>query len=220
MKIGDKIPLHCERCKKSTEHAVLYIDQRDETQSDESGQWLLEHTLTRGFTECVVCSWPKVRIHVFTLPTEQESYRSIPREPERPVPAWAKRLPTDVQQLLLEVYGAFTDKRYWLVVMGCRTLVDMFALERIGDVGGFAQKLEKLQNEGYLSSHDKLLIKQAVEVGHGATHRREAPSERECLAVLEITEHLIHKLALASHAETLNLAAATKAKTASRKPPR
>lgn len=218
MQIGDKFLLHCERCKRSTEHLVLYTDQRDETQGDESGQWDLDHTLTRGFMECTVCSWPKLRIHVFTMPIEQETDFSIPPEPARPVPHWAPRLPDDIRQLLVEVHAAFTDKRYWLVAMGCRSLVDMFALERIGDIGGFAVKLKKLEEEGHLAARDRLLIEQAVEVGHGATHRRDAPTRAQCLAVLDIAEHLIQKLALANHAEALNLAAAMKVKDARRKP--
>lgn len=212
MRIGDKAVLHCARCDRATEHVVLYTDQREEEQSDPTGHWSLDHTLTRGLVECSVCHWPKLRVHVFTLPIEQEDVFSIPSEPARPTPHWAKRLPEDIQQVLLEVYAAFTQKHYWLVVMGCRTLIDMFALERIGDVGGFVDKLKKLESEKFLSAKDHLLISQAVRTGHGATHRREAPSRAECLAVLDISEHLIQKLALDAHAETLNAATALRAK--------
>ena len=218
MKVGDKFLLHCDRCERATEHQVLYLDKREESQIDDTGQWELDHTLTRGFMECGACDWPKIRVHVFTLPIEQETDFSIPEEPSRPVPHWASKLPDDIRQLLLEVYAAFTDKRYWLVVMGCRSLVDMFALERIGDVGGFAVKLKQLEDLGYLAATDRLLVAQAVEVGHGASHRRNAPTKGECLAVLDITEHLIQKLALASHAEALNAAAAKRVKAATRKP--
>ena len=218
MKIGEKTLLHCERCKTVTEHSVLYTDQREETQADTSGKWVLDHSFTRGFAECATCSWPKVRMQVYTEQSDQESFFSIPAEPARPVPHWAAKLPEDIRQLLLEVYAAFTDKRYWLVAMGCRALVDMFALERIGDVGGFAAKLKKLGEEGYLAARDVLLVAQAVEVGHGATHRRDAPTRAQCLAVLDIAEHLIQKLALTSHAEALNLAAAKKVKDERRNP--
>jgi len=214
MKIGDKSVLHCTRCDRATEHTVLYTDQRDEEQSDPTGRWSLEHTLTRGLVECFVCSWPKLRVHVFTLPIEQEELLSIPPEPARPVPHWVQRLPEDVRQVLLEVYTAFTNKHYWLVVIGCRTLIDMFACERIGDIGGFVLKLKKLVDEKFLSTKDQLLISQAVRTGHGAIHRREAPTRAECLAVLDISEHLIQKLALDAHAETLNAAAAMRAKAA------
>ena len=155
-----------------------------------------------------------MRIHVYTEQSDHESRFSIPAEPARPVPHWVAKLPEDIRQLLLEVYASFTDERYWVVVMGCRTLIDMFALERIGDDGGFAQKLKKLEDEGYIAAKDCLLITQAVEVGHRATHRRDAPTRAQCLAVLDIAEHLIQRLALASHAETLNLAVATNAKAA------
>ena len=218
MKIGDKTLLHCKRCKTVTEHTVLHTDQREETEGDPSGEWSLDHSLTRGFAECASCSWPKIRMQVYTEQSDRESFFSIPAEPARPMPHWAAKLPEDIRQLLLEVYGAFTDKRYWLVVMGCRSLIDMFALEKIGDIGGFAQKLKKLEDEGYLAANDRLRIAQAVDVGHGATHRRDAPTEALALAVLDISEHLIQKLALASHAETLNLASAKKAKAGKPKP--
>lgn len=97
--------------------------------------------------------------------------------------------------------------------MGCRTLIDMYAVEKVGDVGGFEKKLGRLEIEGYLSSKDRLVIDQPLEVGHEATHRRQAPTKKQCEAVLAIVEHLIQKLVLEVHTETPNIASANKVRS-------
>ena len=102
--------------------------------------------------------------------------------------------------LLREILRAFAEDQLWLVAMGSRTLIDMFALSRIGDTGGFAVKLAQLQSQGYLSARDVVLVKAAVEVGHEATHRNSRPNAQDCHAVLDIVEHLLQRLALDSGA--------------------
>jgi hypothetical protein len=213
MNVGDKLFLFCTRCEAGRDHTVLFTDKRDETQEDPTGMWGLDHEIDRAFTECSVCSWPKIHLRVWTIQQEDETKLSIPPEPTRPLPDWAARLPADIRAVLKEVLNALTERQYWLVAGGCRTLIDMFALERVGDVGGFAAKLKRLQAEGYLSPHDVLLIEQAVQVGHGATHRRQQPTRAEILAVVEITEHLLQRLALDQRAETLGAAAASRKRT-------
>ena len=99
--------------------------------------------------------------------------------------------------------------------MGSRTLIDMFALERIGDTGGFSAKLARLQAEGYLSSRDVLLVQAAVEVGHEATHRNLRPTVQDCHAVLDIVEHLLQRIALDTRAVEL-----TQNRTVGRRPPK
>lgn len=98
--------------------------------------------------------------------------------------------------LLKEVHVALANSHLWLAAMGCRTLVDMFAVARVGDIGGFEKKLDRLQKEGYLSEKDRLVVKAAVEVGHEATHRNQRPSLEDCQRCLDIVENLLHRLVI------------------------
>ena len=114
----------------------------------------------------------------------------------RPLPKWIDALANPMSGLLRETFRAFAEDHLWLVAMGSRTLIDMFALERIGDIGGFGTKLSQLESKGYLSPRDVLLVKAAVEVGHAATHRNHRPSALDLHAVLDIVEHLLQRIVL------------------------
>jgi len=56
-------------------------------------------------------------------------------------------------------------------MMGARALVDIFMTEHLGDIGGFQQKLDSLENEGYLSKVNRQVLEAALEAGHAAAHR-------------------------------------------------
>lgn len=45
-----------------------------------------------------------------------------------------------------------------LVVMGTRSLVDMFMNEKSGDIGGFEQKLKVLEDDGFISKRQKEIL--------------------------------------------------------------
>ena len=75
--------------------------------------------------------------------------------------------------------------------MGARTLIDMLMLDKVGDVGTFAQKLEALEQGGFLSTQGKSVLKAALEVGNAASHRGHEPSSVEVASVLDIVESML-----------------------------
>ena len=125
-----------------------------------------------------------------------EFERYFPAHDVRPLPKWLDTLPRAMAELYRETLRAFAENHLWLVAMGSRTLIDMFAVERLGDIGGFSAKLTNLQAQGYLAARDVDLVKSAVEVGHEATHRNIRPTAQDCHAVLDIVEHLLQRIAL------------------------
>ncbi len=216
MEVGQRQTLFCKHCAKGTEHVILYADQREETQSDESGQCDLDHHINRGFMECTVCERPKIRLKVFTYPLDDETNISIPREPVRPLPTWIGGIPSDMREVLLEVHAAFSEKHNWLVSSGVRTLIELFSVERIGRNGDIETKLKRLQTEGFISAKELLLMQQSAEFGSGATERRQRPTDRECTVLLDMTEHLLQKLTFGNHAETLGRVVALDVKATKR----
>jgi hypothetical protein len=76
-------------------------------------------------------------------------------------------------------------------MMGARTLIDMLMLDKVGDVGGFEQKLLSLENNGFLSSKNRDVLSAALEVGNAASHRGHAPSPSEVSAVMDIVENML-----------------------------
>ena len=181
MSISFTLSLYCNNCGQSTAHE---LDERFAMNKDH----------VRELFHCVDCYDPQMRWA--NQESEPPFERFFPPHDVRPVPKWIQALPIPMAGLLHETLRAFAEDHLWLVAMGSRTLIDMFALERIGDTGGFAAKLSRLQADGYLSARDVLLVKAAVDVGHEATHRNHRPTAQDCHAVLDIVEHLLQRIVL------------------------
>jgi hypothetical protein len=207
MKTGDRLSAYCQSCKKETTQEVLATFSHEDYK--ENGNWSLDLEVTTAFLQCG-CNTACIKIEAVESNIEHVFEQLIPPAPARPMPNWINELPKEMADLLREVHLAFTLDQRWLVAMGARTLIDMFALERIGDKGGFQQKLQRLEREKYLSQTDVVVIESAVEVGHEATHRLTPPSQRECRQVLDIVENLLHRLVLANYGAELSESRAKK----------
>jgi hypothetical protein len=76
-------------------------------------------------------------------------------------------------------------------MMGARTLVDIVILEKVGDVGGFGQKLKELEAAGFVSSKNREVLEAALDAGSAAAHRGYAPKESDVNLVMNIVENLL-----------------------------
>lgn len=76
-------------------------------------------------------------------------------------------------------------------MMGARTLVDMLILEKIGDIGGFKEKLKGLEKAGFISSKGRDVLYAALDVGNAAAHRGHAATASEVEAVMDIVENML-----------------------------
>lgn len=213
MKTGDHLSAYCQSCKKETTQEVLTTFCHEESQGS-GDQHHLDLEVTTAFLRCG-CNTACIKVEAVESNIEQVFKQLIPPAPVRSMPSWVDELPKEMADLLREVHLALTHNQKWMVAMGARTLIDMFALKRIGDTGGFKEKLQRLEREKYLSQTDVVVIGSAVEVGNEATHRLTPPSKRECRQVLDIVENLLHRLVLANHGVELseNLAKRESAKS-------
>lgn len=74
--------------------------------------------------------------------------------------------------------------------MGSRTIFDMLAVSKVGDVGGFKQKLKALQDQRYISEKQKNVLDSALDAGNAAAHRGYKPDLEILDGVLNIIEHV------------------------------
>jgi len=122
----------------------------------------------------------------------------------RPLPkAWLSHLPDEMGDLLLEVYIALSSDCRRLALMGARTLVDLYMTEKLGDIGGFAQKLGQLEAQGFVSKVNREYLEAALEIGHAAAHRGHEPKAAEVEHVMDIVENLLQNYVLEHSAATL-----------------
>jgi hypothetical protein len=76
-------------------------------------------------------------------------------------------------------------------MMGARALLDMVIVEKVGDVGTFADKLKKLESEKYISGKNREVLAAALDIGSAAAHRGHAAKNSQIDAVMDIVENLL-----------------------------
>lgn len=64
-------------------------------------------------------------------------------------------------------------------------------VEKVGDEGGFSQKLKSLEEAGYVSSKNRAVLEAALEAGSAASHRGYAAKADEVNAVMDIVENML-----------------------------
>ena len=78
--------------------------------------------------------------------------------------------------------------------MGLRCVLDLLLVEAVGDEGGFAAKVSRATNEGFLSNSSADALSAAIEAGHAASHRSYCPKEEDLNRTIDIVENLTEHL--------------------------
>jgi hypothetical protein len=154
---------------------------------DEEPELLFYVFQCRGCREVVLCRTVWYRDG---RPDNQE-VRYFPPPTSRNPPPWRHKLPNDIRLLLEELYRSLDADNLRLPMMGARALVDMLMIEMIGDIGGFSQKLKKLEEGGYISTNGCDVLNAALDVGSAAAHRGHAANESEVQFVMDIVENML-----------------------------
>ena len=186
--------MYCNVCAKETTQTVQgrYAYGGDSKGSiGPDGDDLVQE---RTILSCTECMTPQLRWAGGEGPSKFEIF--YPPHDVRAIPPWIDSLPSNISSLLRETYQALACNSYWLVGMGIRTLIDMYALERVGDVGDTKAKIERLKAEGYLAGRDVIAVGAAIDVGNDATFKNSRPSLDDCMRAINILEHLLQRIVL------------------------
>jgi len=111
-------------------------------------------------------------------------------------PQWHWDLDQKYQDMLSEIYTSLANGTNRLSLMGCRTIVDMYLNDKVGDIGGFGKKLQKLYEENGISYENKDTLVAAIEAGNAASHRAYHPNEEVLFSVVGIIENLLEQMVL------------------------
>jgi hypothetical protein len=63
-------------------------------------------------------------------------------------------------------------------------------IDKVGDVGGFDDKLDQMEKDGYLSRRQRMDFDTILQAGHATIHRGWQPTDEQIIIVLDITEGL------------------------------
>ena len=143
----------------------------------------------------------------YTPPSVQEGKDGV-------FPEWYIELPENIRSLMLEIYSAHDAGLSALPSMGLRTVLDLACTELVGDVGGFAKKLDVMEQKGLITLNKKVIIENILEVGHASAHRGHFPSVEELKTVIDIVNHFLSEVyIMGPESELLKKSAPRRSKT-------
>ncbi len=184
--------VYCNKCLQETRHEVIAERQHVEPEYEmERGTHIFDYITTYTMLECRGCGSVTLRESFTSTGPDFYEENFYPPPIARRQPAWLNDLPDEFKSLILETYSSLHADSKRLALMGARALVDLFMNKTVGDIGGFAVKLNKLVEEGYLSTKDREILEPALDVGHAVSHRGHEPSKEDVNLVFDIVENLI-----------------------------
>ena len=166
----------CRICQHETGHWPIGNGQipRDQISHNSTESIFLTFNVVR----CKDCGITTYLIDTHVQPRGGDSYVSQtdyhPPLTKRLKPIWYDSLTEEYQLILSEVYSAIDNDLLFLASSGARTALDKLIVEKIGDIGGFEQKLEKLVNEQVVDADEKTMLEAVIDAGSASAHRREA----------------------------------------------
>lgn len=183
--------IHCNACRQNTRHQLLCktVDTEDDDLPDGP---TIEWTITHETFQCCGCGAAVLRRTAISEIEDWNSIQYFPPAISRHPPSWRWECPTQVHEVMTEVYRSLDANNRRLPMMGARTLVDMLMVDKVGDIGSFDDKLKKLEGLGVISRDNREVLSAALDVGHAAAHRGHAPATDDVNAVMDIVENLLH----------------------------
>ena len=97
-------------------------------------------------------------------------------------------LDSELVSLLKEIYEAVDSGQNRLAAMGIRALLEQVMILKVGDIRTFDQKLDKFQEQGYISLIQRDAMRATLDVGDASVHRGYKPTEQDLEIALDIVE--------------------------------
>jgi hypothetical protein len=183
--------IHCNECRRKTDHRLLKTVKGDSGSEEIDEQSTIWWETTFDLLQCCGCREAVLRRTYEFSEWDYADVRYFPPRVSRHPPKWVHDLPYDLGVVLEEVYRALDANNRRLPMMGARTLVDLVMVEKVGDVGGFTEKLGQLEKAGFVSSKNREVLESALDVGSAAAHRGYAAKVDEVNIVMDIVENLL-----------------------------
>ncbi len=191
---------YCYNCEIETNQEVLFNDESIDFQEmisrneegDESQPYKILGLRTWTLSKCLGCD--KINFRYFWGEPSKQTNRifHFPKKQIRKVPSWAIKLPIKYLETLQEVYFAVNEELFLLSLMGIRTLLDIYIIAKIGDIGSFKQKIDKLVSDGIITSAKASVLETTIDAGNAASHRGYKPEKETLFQILDIVENLLH----------------------------
>ena len=75
--------------------------------------------------------------------------------------------------------------------MGARAVLDMMLVDKVGDTGSFAKKLQQLEAQGFVGAKNREFLEAALDAGSAAAHRGHRPKQEDLTHAMDIIENIL-----------------------------
>jgi hypothetical protein len=193
---------YCSECLQETKHDVIASRQRHWLSTDEHGVPHGEEVMLYEFLECRGCESISLRQTYSASFMEEVEVDHFPPSISRRRPAWLSGMTLfafggpkkEIRELLNEVYSSLFSGNNRVALMGARAIVDIALTDKLGDVGGFKEKLEAAKKLNWITPAHHKVLEAAVEAGSAASHRAYSPDKKQLDVVIDVVEHLLQLL--------------------------
>jgi hypothetical protein len=191
----------CRRCQRETGHWPIANGQVRNSERPVEGTATSYQTF--AVVECRECHSTTycidTRIHPGPMMGDSytESTLYHPPLPFRLKPGWYNELPEFYRLILDEIYDALDNELFFLASSGTRTALDMLIVEKIGDIGTFKDKIERLLVEGMVDAAEKEMLLAVIDAGSASAHRNYRPNDEAINHMMDILEEIFHKMLIA-----------------------
>jgi hypothetical protein len=215
----------CNKCGVTTPHNLSTVVERSESSDNPREPW--HAIVSHQVLICPVCFCDTYRERVWFSenqdcdpdvgPSYDDTY--YPPRKKRLLPKWHDTLFSPLHEVLHEVYIAFQHDLRYVAAIGCRTALDIATVDKVSDVGTFADKLKLLVSGNHISEDECELFLAVTDSGNAAAHRGFKPENEDLMTLIDIVERLIHKFYIkpVEDQELLESARRTRAKVPPRK---
>lgn len=192
-----KEEFYCQKCRRHTNHDLLYDESVSITASDGSTTWKVYDTIRcRGcdtiafhYSECVTqTSDPHSRL----LLAKSQYY---PRDRFFRVPIeGTNELPGQTRTIYFEVLSSLNEELPILTAIGIRSLIESICREKTYSWKNLYKGIEALGVNGILSFTEVEFLHACRFLGNNAAHEIIAPSKDQLLSALDIVETLLKSI--------------------------
>lgn len=198
--MSEKVKTLCYNCSGETNQELLLdefelnpqeIIRRNDEGDESQSMWMLVGGIW-AVSKCMGCE--KINFKHISRSSPDKSEDRVfyfPRKPIREIPYWVSKLPIKYLEILQEIYATVNEELHILSLTGIRTLLDIFIISKIGDIGTFKQKLAKLVNEGIITSNKATVLEALIDAGNASAHRGYKPDKETLFKILDIVENLL-----------------------------
>jgi hypothetical protein len=198
----------CNNCQNKTDHSILFVKNYDGSEciNEEDPfeqRYYIRWSDTYSMLECNGCHEVHLEKTYYFSEADGVELQVYPPRIARKTPKWITSVPDNQAKLLREIYKALAADCPQLVTMGTRTLIDLFIVDKIGDIGTFDTKMRELESKGFISKIQNEYLSAALETGHAVIHRGFRPNDNVVGKVLDIIENLLINYSLEEVSEEL-----------------